>query len=154
MLDWLLSFCLVCFPTSDSFYLGQLLVTSISNTEKDTYQSCLEYQFFSWKCSIILSYLRKLSNSPDKVQEALTKEFTIVGERKMEVGEEGKEDDVMQLRTMVWEALVQITRELGNLTPKYKNNLLLLNAFLAFTNDPGLMVRSSNLGGCQLIRFS
>ena len=93
---------------------------------------------------------------PDNVLEALTKEFTIVGERKMEVGEEGKEDDVMQLRTKVGEALVQITRELGDLTPKYKN--ILLNSFLSCANDPDPMVRSSalsNLGEvCQLLRFS
>ena len=56
---------------------------------------------------------------------------------------EQSEDAVMAIRTKVGEALVKITKELGDITPKYKN--LLLNSFFAAGNDPDPLVRASSL---------
>ena len=49
----------------------------------------------------------------------------------------------MAVRTKVGEALVKITKELGEVTPKYKN--LLLNSFFSAANDPDHLVRASSL---------
>ena len=57
--------------------------------------------------------------------------------------EEGSEDQEMAVRTKVGEALVKITKELGEVTPKYKN--LLLNSFFSAANDPDHLVRASSL---------
>jgi len=93
---------------------------------------------------------------PDLVLETLAKEFSIVQDRKMEVTPSDSEEESMQLRTKVGEALVQITRDLGEMAPKYKN--LLLNSFFSVANDSDPLVRASGLSSmgeiCKLLRFS
>jgi len=93
--------------------------------------------------------------SPDLVLETLTKEFSIVQDRKMEETKVGEQEQ-MQIRTKVGEALVQITRDLGEIAPKYKN--LLLNSFFSVANDHDPLVRASGLSNlgeiCKLLRFS
>merc|ERR1719510_2158312 len=95
-------------------------------------------------------------HSPDQVLEVLTREFALVGERKMERSEEDGEEKEMKIRTKVGEALVQITRELGEVAPKYKT--LLLNSFFSVANDSDSLVRASGLSLlgeiCKLLRFS
>merc|ERR1719510_1633386 len=96
-------------------------------------------------------------HSPDQVLEVLTREFALVGERKMERSEEEDgEEKEMKIRTKVVEALVQITRELGEVAPKYKT--LLLNSFFSVANDSDSLVRASGLSLlgeiCKLLRFS
>jgi len=92
---------------------------------------------------------------PEQVLECLTKEFGLVQERKI-IQEEDKEDQTMAIRTKVGEALVKITRELGEVTPKYKN--ILLNCFFSAANDPDPLVRASSLSNmgevCKNLRFS
>lgn len=94
--------------------------------------------------------------SPDMVLETLAKEFSIVQDRKMEKVSNDGEQEQMQLRTKVGEALVQITRDLGEMAPKYKN--LLLNSFFSVANDSDALVRASALSNmgevCKLLRFS
>ena len=88
----------------------------------------------------------------DLVLETLTKEFSLVQSRSLAQDEE----KVMTVRTKVGEALVKITKELGELTPKYKN--LLLNSFFSTANDPDPLVRASGLSNlgevCSNLRFS
>ena len=89
---------------------------------------------------------------PELVLECLTKEFSMIQTRKME--EVDEDDDVMAVRTKVGEALVKITKDLGDITPKYKN--LLLNSFFSCANDPDPLVRASslsNLGKFPLVYF-
>ena len=85
-----------------------------------------------------------------KVLDTLTREFTMVYERK-NLG-----DKAMEVRTKIGEALVQVTKELGELTPKYKN--VLLNAFFSAGHDPDELVRASSLSNlgevCRNLRFS
>ena len=71
--------------------------------------------------------------STEEVLATLTTEFTQVYQRK-NLG-----DKAMEVRTKVGEALVRVSKELGEMTPKYKN--LLLNAFFSAANDPDEMVR-------------
>lgn len=91
---------------------------------------------------------------PELVIECLTKEFCLVQERKIKQ-EEG-DDKEMAIRTKVGEALVRITKELGEVTPKYKN--LLLNALFSAANDQDPLVRASSLSNmgevCKNLRFS
>jgi len=91
---------------------------------------------------------------PELVIECLTKEFCLVQDRNIKQ-EEG-EDKVMAIRTKVGEALVRITKELGEVTPKYKN--LLLNALFSAANDQDPLVRASSLSNmgevCKNLRFS
>jgi len=86
----------------------------------------------------------------DQVLDTLTREFTMVYERK-NLG-----DKAMEVRTKIGEALVQVTKELGELTPKYKN--VLLNAFFSAGHDPDELVRASSLSNlgevCRNLRFS
>jgi len=93
------------------------------------------------------------SYCPNPVLEVLVKEFGLVSDRKIE-NKEGEQE--MQLRTKVGEALVQITRDLGELTPHYKN--LLLNSFFSVANDPDPLVRASGLSNLgevvKNLRFS
>jgi len=96
-------------------------------------------------------------HSPDQVLEVLTREFALAGERKMEKSEEEDEEEKeVKVRIKVGEALVQITRELGEVAPKYKT--LLLNSFFSVANDPDSLVRASGLSLlgeiCKLLRFS
>ena len=90
----------------------------------------------------------------DLVLETLTKEFSLVQSRSLE--QDQSEEKVMTVRTKVGEALVKITKELGELTPKYKN--LLLNSFFSTANDPDPLVRASGLSNlgevCSNLRFS
>merc|ERR1712059_23958 len=90
---------------------------------------------------------------PDPVLEVLVREFGLASDRKMENKDDEQE---MQLRTKVGEALVQITRDLGELTPHYKN--LLLNSFFSVANDPDPLVRASGLSNLgevvRNLRFS
>ena len=87
------------------------------------------------------------SHRPELVLECLTKEFSQVLTKSTSAeaaAVAGSEDEVMAVRTKVGEALVKITRDLGELTPHYKN--LLLNAFFsAGMNDPDPLVRASSL---------
>ena len=91
----------------------------------------------------------------DIVLEVLTKEFSMVQSRK-QMGEVDSEEEKMTVRTKIGEALVKITKDLGELTPKYKN--LLLNSFLSTANDPDPLVRASGLSNlgevCTNLRFS
>ena len=96
-------------------------------------------------------------HSPDQVLEVLTREFALVGERKMQTNEEENAEEAgTQIRTKVGEALVQITRELGEVAPKYKTPLL--NSFFSVASDPDPLVRASGLSLlgeiCKLLRFS
>ena len=84
----------------------------------------------------------------DLVIECLTKEFSAVQDRKLD--SEQSEDAAMAIRTKVGEALVKITKELGDITPKYKN--LLLNSFFAAGNDPDPLVRASSLSNLGKIK--
>lgn len=76
----------------------------------------------------------------DIVLEVLTREFSMVQSRKQELD---SDEEKMTIRTKIGEALVKITKDLGELTPKYKN--LLLNSFLSTANDPDPLVRASGL---------
>jgi len=93
---------------------------------------------------------------PEQVLDCLTKEFSLVQDRNINKVEEEGEDQVMAIRTKVGEALVKITRELGEVTPKYKN--ILLNCFFSAANDPDPLVRASSLSNmgevCKNLRFS
>merc|ERR1712106_871835 len=80
---------------------------------------------------------------PELVLDCLTKEFCLVQDRKITQEVEENEDQAMAIRTRVGEALVKITRELGEVTPKYKN--ILLNTFFSAFNDPDPLVRASSL---------
>ena len=80
---------------------------------------------------------------PELVLDCLTKEFCLVQDRKITQEVEENEDQAMAIRTRVGEALVKITRELGEVTPKYKNTLL--NCFFSAANDPDSLVRASSL---------
>jgi len=92
----------------------------------------------------------------DLVLDCLTKEFSMVEGKTIKIENEESQDNVMAVRTKVGEALVKITKELGDLTPKYKN--LLLNTFFAAANDPDPLVRASSLSNmgevCKNLRFS
>ena len=65
-------------------------------------------------------------------------------------------DKAVEVRTKIGEALVRFTKELGEVTPKYKN--LLLNAFFGAASDPEDLVRASSLSNlgevCRNIKFS
>ena len=91
----------------------------------------------------------------DIVLEVLTREFSMVHSRTQE-GEVDSDEEKMTIRTKIGEALVKITKDLGELTPKYKN--LLLNSFLSTANDPDPLVRASGLSNlgevCSHLRFS
>ena len=71
--------------------------------------------------------------STEKALEILTTEFPQVYARK-NLGEKA-----MEVRTKVGEALVRASKELGEVTPKYRN--LLLNAFFSASSDPDEMIR-------------
>jgi len=89
---------------------------------------------------------------PELVLDCLTKEFCMVQDRNLKQ----EQDQMMAIRTRVGEALVKITRELGEVTPKYKN--VLLNSFFSAANDPDPLVRASSLSNmgevCKNLRFS
>jgi len=93
---------------------------------------------------------------PELIIDCLTKEYSLVQTRKINAAAELTDDHSMAVRTKVGEALVKITQELGELTPKYKN--VLLNSFFSVVNDPDVLVRASSLSNlgevCKNLRFS
>ena len=64
-------------------------------------------------------------------------------------------EKAVEVRTKLGEALVRATKELADLTPKYKN--LLLNAFFGTASDPEPLVRASSLSNlgevCRNLRL-
>ncbi|XP_040569681.1 transport and Golgi organization protein 6 homolog isoform X1 [Lepeophtheirus salmonis] len=87
------------------------------------------------------------TSDPGKVLDRLLQEFNIISKRK---------DDVADTKIKLGEALVKITKLMGDVTPKFKN--LLLNGFIAHLGDEEELVRSSvlsNLGEvCKNLNFS
>jgi len=90
----------------------------------------------------------------DKVLDILTREYTEVYQR--QPGLTDNSEKAVEVRTKLGEALVRATKELADLTPKYKN--LLLNAFFGTASDPEPLVRSSSLSNlgevCRNLRWS
>jgi len=101
-------------------------------------------------CAAINGLVACATYNTDMALDILTKEFCILRQRK------GLEDKSVEIRLKIGEALVRVTRELGEVTPKYKN--LLLNTLFSAANDPEVLIRSSsisNLGEvCKNLRFS
>merc|ERR1711874_178986 len=101
-------------------------------------------------CSAINGLVACARYNTEPVLDTLTKEFSLVTERKT-IGEKS-----VEIRTKIGEALVRVTRELSDMTPKYKN--ILLNTFFSSSNDPDPLVRSSTLSNlgevCKNLRFS
>ena len=62
----------------------------------------------------------------------------------------------IEVRTKIGEALVQVTKILGEMTPAHKNKLL--NPFLAQLSHPDPLIRSSSLSNlgevCKNLKFS
>ena len=87
---------------------------------------------------------------PDVVITKLCREYALLDDNKYP-GDKG-----LELRTKLGEALVNITRILGQLTPAYKNKLL--NPFLAQLNHPDPLIRASSLSNlgeiCKNLRFA
>eukprot|EP00095_Tigriopus_kingsejongensis_P012027 maker-scaffold593_size129216-snap-gene-0.30 protein:Tk12027 transcript:maker-scaffold593_size129216-snap-gene-0.30-mRNA-1 annotation:"transmembrane and coiled-coil domain-containing protein 7" len=90
--------------------------------------------------------------NPPVVIDLMTKEFALLDDRKFS----GGGDKAVELRTKVGEALVRVTKDLNELTPHYKNQLL--NPFLSQMNHPDFLVRASalsNLGEvCRNLKYS
>ena len=65
-------------------------------------------------------------------------------------------DKGLEVRTKIGEALVQVTKILGEMTPAHKNKLL--NPFLAQLSHPDPLIRSSSLSNlgevCKNLKFS
>jgi len=103
-------------------------------------------------CSAINGLVACARYNTEAVLDTLTKEFSLVAERKVA----GGDDKSVEIRTKVGEALVRVTRELADLTPKYK--VVLLNTFFSAANDPDPLIRSSSLSNlgevCRNLRFS
>jgi hypothetical protein len=72
----------------------------------------------------------------EQVLDTLTREYSMVTQRSYL-------EDLVEVRTKIGEALVRVTKELRDLTPKYKN--ILLNSFFSAANDPEELVRASSL---------
>ena len=89
-------------------------------------------------------------HNPDLIINRLCREYAILDEKKYP-GDKG-----VEIRTKIGEALVIVTRILGELTPAHKNKLL--NPFLAQINHPDSLVRCSSLSNlgeiCKNLRFS
>lgn len=118
--------------------VSQVLVDSLE--DEDTYIYC----------SAINGLVSCARYDTDLALDTLTKEFCLLPQRK------NMEDKSVEIRLKIGEALVRVTRELGEITPKYKN--LLLNTLCSAANDPEPLVRSSsisNLGEvCKNLKFS
>ena len=96
------------------------------------------------------------AQSPDLVITLLTREFAQIDDRKFASGDNGSSvTKAVELRTKIGEALVRVTANLGELTPKYRNQLV--NPFFGQMNHPDEMVRCSalsNLGEvCKNLGF-
>ena len=89
-------------------------------------------------------------HKPDLVIEKLCHEFAHLDDAKY------PGDKALEIRTKIGEAMVQVTRILGELTPAHKNKLI--NPFLAQLNHPDPLIRSSSLSNlsevCKNLRFS
>lgn len=89
------------------------------------------------------------SFEPDVAVSSLTKEYVAI----CTAGEDETRNP--ELRMKVGEILVKLVRELGELAPKYKNELL--NAFLIGTRDADHLMRASSLSNlgeiCQILGF-
>ena len=89
-------------------------------------------------------------HAPEIVINRLCREYAILDDAKYP-GEKG-----IELRTKIGEALVNVTKILGDLTPAHKNKLL--NPFLAQINHPDPLIRASSLSNlgevCKNLRFS
>jgi len=116
----------------------QLFVDSIEDDDTYIYLSCING---------LVSCARYRT---EQVLDTLTREFTQVYQRK-HLG-----DQAVEIRTKIGEALARATKELADVTPKYKN--LLLNAFFSAASDPEDLVRASSLSNlgevCRNIKFS
>jgi len=116
----------------------QLFVDSIEDEDTYIYLSCING---------LVSCARYRA---EPVLDTLTREFTQVYQRK-DLG-----DQAVEARTKIGEALARATKELADVTPKYKN--LLLNAFFSAASDPEELVRASSLSNlgevCRNIKFS
>jgi len=116
----------------------QLFVDSIEDDDTYIYLSCING---------LVSCARYRT---EQVLDTLTREFTQVYQRK-HLG-----DQAVEVRTKIGEALARATKELADVTPKYKN--LLLNAFFSAASDPEDLVRASSLSNlgevCRNIKFS
>lgn len=92
------------------------------------------------------------SLSPDFVISLLTREFAQIDDRKSV----GGGDKAVELRTKIGEALVKVTMGLGEVTPKYRNDLI--NPFFGQLSHPDELVRCSALSNigevCKNLRFS
>eukprot|EP00088_Acartia_fossae_P066531 TRINITY_DN8255_c0_g1_i2.p1 TRINITY_DN8255_c0_g1~~TRINITY_DN8255_c0_g1_i2.p1 ORF type:complete len:1085 (-),score=304.99 TRINITY_DN8255_c0_g1_i2:578-3832(-) len=117
----------------------QIFVDSLEDEDTYIYLSCIN------------GLVSSARYRTEPVLDTLTKEFTQVYQRK-----NLDEDKTVEVRTKIGEALVRATKELGDVTPKYKN--LLLNAFFSAASDPEDLVRASSLSNlgevCQNIKFS
>jgi len=89
-------------------------------------------------------------HNPEIVINRLCREYAILDDSKYP-GTKG-----IELRTKIGEALVNVTRILGEMTPAHKNKLL--NPFLAQINHPDSLIRASSLSNlgevCKNLRFS
>jgi len=89
-------------------------------------------------------------HNPELVIEELTKQFNNLVEGNYSV------DEVAEVHTKLGEALVQVTRVLGQMTPAHKNRLL--NPVLNQLSHPDDLIRASalsNLGEiCKNLKFS
>ena len=89
---------------------------------------------------------------PEMVISLLTREFAHIDERKCA----SEEERAVELRTKIGEALARVTENLGEMTPKYRNELV--NPFFGQMSHPDELVRCSalsNLGEvCKNLKFS
>ena len=89
---------------------------------------------------------------PEMVISLLTREFAHIDERKCA----SEEERAVELRTKIGEALARVTENLGEMTPKYRNELI--NPFFGQMSHPDELVRCSalsNLGEvCKNLKFS
>ena len=88
---------------------------------------------------------------PDLIIDLLTKEYVHLDDRKFVDKDRG-----MEIRTKIGEALVRVTRDLGQMTPAYRDKLL--NPFLSQLNHPDPLVQASSLSNlgevCKNLKFS
>lgn len=89
-------------------------------------------------------------HDPNAAVDLLAREFAHLDDRRHH------SDRAVEIRTKIGEALVRVTRQLGELTPAFRNRLL--NPFLSQMSHPDHLVRASclsNLGElCKNLKFS
>ncbi len=90
------------------------------------------------------------NHNPELVVDLLTREFGCFDDRGYH------KDKAVEVRTKLGEALVRVTKMLGELTPAFRDRLI--NPFLGQLNHPDHLVRASclsNLGEvCKNLRFA